>query len=979
MQFSVTSNPLTSKETDAGLSISGAKVDFPMVHFNALVPDSAYPIIGSPTVLLKVRSISDSGSQLPKNVVELAFQSPEDLADKLFLARTSLPLMAVSSIPNEEIFQFVTWVCNACILITPVPTPRFSYDPKAARYFLDYYVRVIPEQFGIKLPKNTALWVRRSKLEDPHLLTKSISELRYAIAILRYFQNVPYDLKLSGDRLVFSNHPAFLELVERWNFSDFVRRWNKQSIVLLKQSRSAAAELRNASFIRISPELVDAITTAMTVANVPLEKAPFREMPDEIRLGILDYYNTVQDKQSNEIISVVTETQTITEKGYALKMRDDGSVETHRVRWTKKKLEIILPKARYSEDRVAEFLARYKIPTVNDVSKFTEYEAAQAYIDELEESMLKPNGQSLRRFQKEDLARLLTKGFGIYAADPGLGKTIIGWMFALAAMQFHKTAARVLIVAPQDIVPHWISEAEKFFGSEFVSDICIVRNVQDAIALYRVAKLLPKDIPLFVITYYEALRHALPQNYNRKHGLALNLDGDQALEARERYLSRKQKCPICGRFPPSEKDGSLCWPDCPDPTPYAFRSRDAAFYLKKFIKNGILIVDEATLAKSADSLRGIATRRLITAKCRLLLTGTPIKNTISDIPTLLQLTAKPKSTAFPFPAEEDGVRRFARQFLVIEQDLETGKVKTVPEATDIQRLHLLLSGLVLRRSKDQTGEPIPPLDIKVHEVPMSGTQIAWYKAWADDALLAAWAAIAKGKAISQLEKMLMLFSRLMFVVCHPTSKTAIGDPFPLSSLRRLPEPTELTPKNLKTLELVKEALRSDAHVVLYAQTIGVFRFLSEMLERCGIKIHHTVKVTKKCEIRSLPPSERVAVIEKFRREGGVLLASISAMAYGHDLPFCNHCVIHSLPVAYDQFVQAINRIHRLTSQKPVTAHVIITPQSIDHYLFDLLLRKHMTSKQLLGSTIENFGTITADELAKIAQQAAEHVDEIPVE
>jgi len=71
----------------------------------------------------------------------------------------------------------------------------------------------------------------------------------------------------------------------------------------------------------------------------------------------------------------------------------------------------------------------------------------------------------------------------------------------------------------------------------------------------------------------------------------------------------------------------------------------------------------------------------------------------------------------------------------------------------------------------------------------------------------------------------------------------------------------------------------------------------------------------------------------------VLLAGIESMAEMHSFPGCSNAILMSYSWAWDKFEQAINRIHRINSPKPVQVYSIICRGSIDRRLEEMIHEK----------------------------------------
>ena len=802
------------------------------------------------------------------------------------------------------------------------------------------------------------------------------NEIDFALALLTMRKSGNHDVVIENDTLKFAGDPIRRWLYNRLGITELVYRYHLQNPKVLTANRTDLLRLIaliQAGALYADRETTERLFRLKSEIGATLPRAPYITPSDLARFAELVQNPEVLHRADGKVVPVTILNRMKTERTEVLTLHDDGLVSFTPVERYHTKLVAYLPKEyqpdTYSEDDIQAFVQRFElpnVPTVSDVAPSAYAKACEA-LDVIESIIRDRTGQQLFAFQRHDIAALLAKGYGILGWDPGLGKTVAGLCFALGAIHLG-AKPRVLIVCPQDLVAQWLRETEKFFGQEFAEEFILVRNVEDAIRLLRLSKLVPKHIPLYAITWYEALRSSVGEDQPIQREC-----GEPCLLCRRIIRQRVQR---------HHEVELVCSDGCPyNGVPYRLRSRDAAWFLKKFVRGGVLVVDEATYIKSDTSQRGIAARRLVTAKFRLLLTGTPIKNLISDLPMLLQLAAKPNSDAYPFPAESEGIHRFSKQFMVVERNLDTGRRRLGPEPTNIAVAQRLLSAIILRRTKDQTGETLVPLSIQMHKVPMTSEQAAWYKAWCDDELFEWWFRETHNKELHPLAKLLSRMSHLLFVTSHPTAPTAVGHPIKLSQLtKRLTEPTEYTHKNRLVIDLAVKSAKEFGHCVLFVQTVGIAKFFAQEIVKRGIPVHLTMTVNKQGKVASLPPSKRSQIIAEFRQHGGVMIASISAMAHGHDLAFVNRAIIHSLPFAYDHYAQAIMRVHRIVSERPVEVHVLCCANTIDEYLFDLLQRKEAAAKQVLaGAVIEPSVGITAEEWRKLWEKVQENAEAIVVE
>lgn len=120
---------------------------------------------------------------------------------------------------------------------------------------------------------------------------------------------------------------------------------------------------------------------------------------------------------------------------------------------------------------------------------------------------------------------------------------------------------------------------------------------------------------------------------------------------------------------------------------------------------------------------------------RLLLTGTPIKNYINDAFWLLWWALGNNSVKFPYNYS-GGYNLFTKEFAVVEYNLDSygskeGRPRILPEVTNLSMLWRLLCCSIIRRRKEETGEPIVKRTLIPVYCPVGKEQVKMYRKWLD--------------------------------------------------------------------------------------------------------------------------------------------------------------------------------------------------------------------------------------------------------
>lgn len=485
--------------------------------------------------------------------------------------------------------------------------------------------------------------------------------------------------------------------------------------------------------------------------------------------------------------------------------------------------------------------------------------------------------------QREDLPRAAMHDGCILSWDPGMGKSLGG--MTLSAL---KDARRTLFVVPAGLHRQWIKEAKRFYGI----DLIVIRNQADAYRLMRDG-ILP--FPNNPISQSPNTPPARPAWFITDFGW-LGMNGaDERPATDDERPSRQGVGTVqhgirCVAAPSLSTLVADCF-DCG-------------------------IVDEGVRLKSGDTYIAEGVLRL-RPKFRYVLTGTPIKNRLPDIFFLAAwvtgFSDKP-SARWPYGNTLADMEEFANQHMVREVNEtkaeETGRryAKRTNQITNLHHLWKLLGPVVIRRRKDQVKEGIVPKIIHPIRIQPGTGQLATYRWHLNNK--------PEGKnALARMGKQLVLLRQA--ALCPSDIK--------LGGAR---SKSRWTPKIAAICGLAADLMEQGEQLVVFSPFQAFSADLAAVLREAGVP----------CAVLDgkLSASKRGDLAEDFK-EGKypVLIAGMKSMGEGYSFECCSHLVIPSLEWAYDTVTQAIERVHRLNSEFPVTIYMLIMQNSTDERLFSV--------------------------------------------
>jgi len=190
--------------------------------------------------------------------------------------------------------------------------------------------------------------------------------------------------------------------------------------------------------------------------------------------------------------------------------------------------------------------------------------------------------------------------------------------------------------------------------------------------------------------------------------------------------------------------------------------------------------------------------------------------------------------------------------------------------------------------------------------------------------------------------------------------------------------TDHNPKQAAILKLICDLIGKGEQVVVMSPFQAFSATLYKRLVAAGVST---------CLLDgNMDPGKRGLVAKAFKRKKyAVLVAGQKAMGEGHSFECASNLILPSIDWAYDTNAQSIDRVHRLTSTKPVSIYVMVTTNSIDLKLENLFHEKGDSAQLALDGRLFsdrtdeiNLGELLRDAIRNF-DPAAPTIDELGIE
>ncbi len=347
------------------------------------------------------------------------------------------------------------------------------------------------------------------------------------------------------------------------------------------------------------------------------------------------------------------------------------------------------------------------------------------------------------------------------------------------------------------------------------------------------------------------------------------------------------------------------------------------------------ILDESQKIKNPDSKLAAAFHSL--SECfarRIIMTGTPVANRPYDIWSQIKFL--------------DGGETFGESFDEFKKTLD------LPSASaDLSEYGLLLEGIMsrirpfaVRETKATAGIDLPDKKILTHLVKLAPEQSAIYGSYRNEM---AYELISDGRPVTDDAEYIL--KRLLRLVQCASNPAIIDDNY-----------DETPGKFTKLTELFGEIDVAANKAIVWTGFIKNVEWLCAKLHcHKPQKVHGNMSV-----------EDRNESLKEFKenRNCRILVATPGAAKEGLTLTVANHAVFYDRGFSLDDYLQAQDRIHRISQTETCFVHNLIGVDTIDEWVDTLLSAKYRAAQLTQGDITRDtfnaeFNVDLSESLAKI--------------
>lgn len=361
-------------------------------------------------------------------------------------------------------------------------------------------------------------------------------------------------------------------------------------------------------------------------------------------------------------------------------------------------------------------------------------------------------------------------------------------------------------------------------------------------------------------------------------------------------------------------------------TSYSLLQKDIDFY--KEIPFSYAILDEAQHIKNRGT-RNAKSVKLIQADHRLILTGTPIENSLDELWSLFD---------FLMPGLLSTYDRFVERYI-------RSPLQDRNKSLDILRQKVF--PFILRRMKKDVLADLPPVSHITYHCHLSDVQRELYLSYAASAREELSQLVQK-EGFDRIQiHVLATLTRLKQICCHPAifakENAETGDSAKYDML----------------MELLQTLIAGKHRTVIFSQYTRMLNIIRNDLQQMRIPFEYLDGTSK----------NRMGVIKKFNEDENIPVFLVSLKAGGSGLNLVGADTVIHYDMWWNPAVenQATDRVHRIGQKRSVSAYKLVTLNSVEEKILELQNRKRELVQQVVACDEEAISKLTWEEVLELLQ------------
>lgn len=363
-------------------------------------------------------------------------------------------------------------------------------------------------------------------------------------------------------------------------------------------------------------------------------------------------------------------------------------------------------------------------------------------------------------------------------------------------------------------------------------------------------------------------------------------------------------------------------------TSYNLLQKDIEIYKEALFD--YVILDEAHHIKNRAT-RNAKSVKMLQAGHRLILTGTPIENSLEELWSLFD---------FLMPGLLSSYDRFVGKYIRACNIIGS-------KSDNLEILKKKVSPFILRRMKEDVLEDLPPVSEILYHCHLTDYQKELYQSYAASAKVEL-SKLVKKEGFDRIHiHVLATLTRLKQICCHPAifakDNPEIGDSAKYDML----------------MELLFSLIGGGHKTVVFSQYTKMLNIIKKDLEQRGVPFAYLDGSTK----------NRLNVVNQFNEDERIAIFLVSLKAGGTGLNLVGADTVIHYDMWWNPAVenQATDRVRRIGQKRSVSSYKLVTLNTIEEKILHLQSRKNCLVKQVINSDDEVISKLTWEEVLELLQ------------